>query len=372
MALLILQKLESFSDRKVVKEVKRNRYMQYFCQISDEELATFMHHSTLSKVRSRLGVSGVEMIEEACFQVLKKSRVIETEDALIDSTVQNSCIIYPNDVLLVNKAFRKMTLIAKNHGRALWWDNTALKKQWRQYNLDRKTPLKEWLQIFYELFKPAFSEFKFIFAENEPILSNILDVLSKQTAQKISGEIHIENRLVSLDDVDARPIKKGKKHPTCEFGTTLQMVFNRQGFLLQTENFLGHPGDSTLYQGTLLKLRKRLRKSPQTTVTDKGFRSQKNLQFTLKGMKHIFQGKSSDVTVEQRDFCKSARSATEGFIAVAKNLRGFRQSRYRGLDGHRQWTVLCQVAYNLKKFHLLVELDLIDEKVWDKLRHHAR
>ena len=39
----------------------------------------------------------------------------------------------------------------------------------------------------------------------------------------------------------------------------------------------------------------------------------------------------------------------EGFIAVAKNLRGFGRSLYRGIDGDRIWSLLCQVAYNLEK-----------------------
>ena len=38
-ALLILSRLRSLSDDKVVKQVKENRYMQYFCNVPDTELA---------------------------------------------------------------------------------------------------------------------------------------------------------------------------------------------------------------------------------------------------------------------------------------------------------------------------------------------
>ena len=64
----------------------------------------------------------------------------------------------------------------------------------------------------------------------------------------------------------------------------------------------------------------------------------------------MFLGRSDDVDEDQRDFCCKARSATEGFIAVAKNLRGFGRSLYRRLHGDKIWTLLCQTAYNLKKF----------------------
>ena len=65
---------------------------------------------------------------------------------------------------------------------------------------------------------------------------------------------------------------------------------------------------------------------------------------------NVFLGRSDDVDEDQRDFCRKARSATEGFIAVAKNLRGFGRSLYHRLHGDKIWTLLCQTAYNLKKF----------------------
>jgi len=38
----------------------------------------------------------------------------------------------------------------------------------------------------------------------------LLILLDSQNDLKIQGVRHIENRIVSLDEVDARPIKKGK------------------------------------------------------------------------------------------------------------------------------------------------------------------
>jgi IS5 family transposase len=174
--------------------------------------------------------------------------------------------------------------------------------------------------------------------------------LSNQTQQKLAGEQHIANRIVSLDEVDARPIKKGKTFPSCEFGTTLQMSFNRQGFMITTENLIGNPDESTLYGYTLHLFQKRMGGNPNTLVTDLGFRSKKNLENTPKSISNVFLGRSNDVDESQQEFCYKARSATEGFIAVAKNLRGFGRSLYHRLHGDRIWTLLCQTAYNLKKF----------------------
>ncbi|MDM8525803.1 hypothetical protein QUF80_20720, partial [Desulfococcaceae bacterium HSG8] len=107
---------------------------------------------------------------------------------------------------------------------------------------------------------------------------------------------------------------------------------------------------------------------PETVVTDLGFRSSANLgKNTPEEVRHVFMGRSSDVAEEKRDHCRKARSATEGFIAVAKNLRGFGRSLWHGLGGHRMWSLICQTAYNLRKFLQLWNEDEIGEESLRKL-----
>ncbi|QTA93053.1 transposase [Desulfonema magnum] len=195
----------------------------------------------------------------------------------------------------------------------------------------------------------------------------MLTRLNEQNEQKIAGERHIKDRTVSLSDPDMRPIKKGKSHPDCEFGTTAQMTFNRDGFMITVENFIGNPGDKKIFADTYDLFTDRMQGFPVTVVTDGGYRNPGNIENLPPQTENVFMGRSSDVCADQRDFCLSARSATEGFIAVAKNLRGFGRSLYRGLKGHRIWSLLCQTAYNLKKFLLLWFADEISEESLTKL-----
>lgn len=368
--LLLVQKLQRLSDRNVVRAAKENRYIQYFCQIPDQGLETFMNHSALCRFRQRLGVEGLEKVESLCFKAFLRLGVIETQTALIDSTVLQANILYPNDVLLIYKAFRKMALVAKAYGQAPWWDTAEIKRLWRAYNLARDPNRLEWLQQFFSRWLPAWAEFKGRFPHETDSIE-FLERLQQQTDDKLAGKRHIPDRLVSLDDIDARPIKKGKKHPSCEFGTTVQLVFNRQGFLMLSQTLLGNPGDSPSYQPCLEQLAQRTGKMPRVSVTDEGYRSADNLRFKPEGLEHRFLGRSADVDEEQRAFCRSARSATEGFVSTLKHLRGMSKSLYRNLSGHRQWTLLCQIAYNLKKFWLLFEADELPQAVLEKLALHA-
>jgi len=78
-------------------------------------------------------------------------------------------------------------------------------------------------------------------------------------------------------------------------------------------------------------------------------------------------GRSLDVDEAQQEACRKARAATEGFIAVAKHLRGFGRSLYRGLTGATLWTRLGQCAYTLQKFLQLYRAEALEESTLIKL-----
>ncbi len=374
-ALLIAMKLRGLSDRGVVAQVKENRYLQYFCQVPVDGLQTCLHPTSLVKFRQRLGTEGIAVIEQEVCDRFRRTGVIQGDDALIDSTVWENNIVYPNDVHLLVKAFKKMKQCAKRHPISIWWDDDEIKKLWRAFGLAKGAERATWLRAFHPLFCPALDTFK-IHVQSlhttpkpqrkaEKLLTR-LTLLDEQTHDKLAGVVSIPHRIVSLDEPDARPIKKGKVHPSCECGTTLQLAFNRDGFLITMENFIGKPDDTTLFPGTLALYRHRMKAPPDTVVTDLGYRSAKNV-IAAKESQTVFLGRTQDVSVEQQDVCHSARSATEGVIAVAKHLRGFGRSVYRGFSGDRIWSLLCQTAYNVKKFFLLYEQEHLDEDSLVKL-----
>lgn len=376
-ALLTISRLRGLSDRKIVEQVKENRHVQYFRNVPDEGLRTFLHPSSLSVFGKRLGEAGFLIIENEVFEMLRVAGVISGRDALIDSTVLEGDIIHPNDVQLIHKAFGKMRAFAKPHRIPVWWDDGELARLWREFGPDRKGSRAEWLAVFNGMFVPALEIFqeKIGALRTSPrrkkkaaTILDLLNILEGQTLLKIAGERHIKDRIVSLDDPDARPIKKGRSHPDCEFGTTLQLAFNRDGLMIAVENFIGCPNDKTPYPETIDIYIKRMSGCPDTVVTDLGFRSRANLGENTPGkVAHVFMGRSTDVAEDERDRCRRARSATEGFVAVAKNLRGFGRSLWHSLGGHRMWSLICQAAHNLKKFLQLWNEDEIGEESLRKL-----
>ena len=385
-AVSILARLRQLSDRKIIEHIQENRYMQYFCNVPDPDLRTFMNPSTLCRFRKRLGIEGISHIEDEVFTCLQRADVIEASMMLMDATVLDSPIIYPTDVRLLYQAFDKMARLATEGHIEPWWDSAHLKRRWRAYHQDRGYH-QTYLEEFYTLFPPALAGLKERLAQHQEPFDNhpdrllqarwrhliaVLTLLNEQTQQKLAGQRHIENRLVSLDDLDAPPLQKGKSHPKTEFGTTLQMTVNRQGVMITTENFIGQSNEKTLYAPTLERFRKRMGTYPGVAVTDAGYRSAKNRKLHHDDIDSVFMGKSmgksADVDEAHQAACRSARSATEGFIAVAKNLRGFGQSLYRRLAGATIWSRLKQCAYNLIQVLQLYRHEALSEATLTKLR----
>ena len=295
--------------------------------------------------------------------MLSNAGLVKADIALIDSTVLNARIAYPNDITLLFKALKKMHNLLHKQQIASDWNHDELKKRWRSFNLERKNATHlVWLEEFYGYFSQGLRQIQGMGLDNPAF-----EILNQQTQLKLKGETQIAERLVSLDDLDARPIVKGKKRPKCEFGTSLQMGFNRQGFLITTEILIGQPCDSARYLPLLEEFKDRLGSYPKKVVTDLGYRSDENRRLTPDAVKKVFLGKSSDVSKKDLKSCRSARSATEGFIAAAKSQYGFGQSRYWGVIGHRIWSKLSQVGYNLRKMMQLYRADKLSEKVQFKL-----
>ncbi len=107
--------------------------------------------------------------------------------------------------------------------------------------------------------------------------------------------------------------------------------------MITTENFIGQPGDKTLFLNTVEDYKNRMKGYAKNAVTDLGYGSLSNLKQGKDKIETIFMGRVEDVPDDLQDFFKKARSATEGFIAVAKTWRGFGRSLYKGF-GHASYT----------------------------------
>jgi len=97
-----------------------------------------------------------------------------------------------------------------------------------------------------------------------------------QTQQRLGGNRVIADRLVSLADPDARPIRKGKpQHPT-QFGYTLLLGEDERGFIADHQLQQGNPPDAAQLVPAVERVVAITGRVPGTVVGDRGFGSAAN------------------------------------------------------------------------------------------------
>ena len=72
------------------------------------------------------------------------------------------------------------------------------------------------------------------------------DRVIAQTQQVLGGNVHIKDRLISLFDPDARPIRKGNLRRPTEFGYKVCVTDEDRGFVTDYEVTRGNPADTTV------------------------------------------------------------------------------------------------------------------------------
>jgi hypothetical protein len=95
--------------------------------------------------------------------------------------------------------------------------------------------------------------------------------LLEQSALRLAGIRTIPDRLVSLADPDARPIRKGKpQHPT-QFGYTALVAKDERGFVVDHQVHRGNPPDATQLVPSVERVTTLTGWPPGTVVADRGF-----------------------------------------------------------------------------------------------------
>jgi transposase, IS5 family len=177
--------------------------------------------------------------------------------------------------------------------------------------------------------------------------------VARQINQRVAGE-PIKDRLVSLFDPDARPIRKGKLGKPNEFGFVSQLAEvtehtkrGARGLILPASTELGNPAEDTLLPGTVAEL-KRLGIRVREVALDGGF----NVRPTTTALadlapKNVFiAGRQEPGSKRTQRRMRRYRTGAEGRISHLKRRYGLDRSRLKGDAGRQIWTEWSILAYN--------------------------
>jgi transposase, IS5 family len=184
-------------------------------------------------------------------------------------------------------------------------------------------------------------------------LADRCEKIAGQIKQRVAGE-PIKDRIISLFDPDARPIRKGKLGKPNEFGYASQLAEvtentkpGARGLILPASTTLGNPAENTLLPGTAQELQ-RLGISPHEVALDGGFiPSQTTSALERLSPKQVFiAGRQEPPSKRTTRRLRRYRTGAEGRISHLKRRYGLDRSRLKGDEGRQIWTEWAILSYN--------------------------
>ena len=199
---------------------------------------------------------------------------------------------------------------------------------------------------------------------------NDLDTLIKcterivaQTRSRLAGVMpESASRLVSLHDVDARPIRKGRLGKPVEFGYKAQIVDNVDGVILDHNVEVGNPADAPQLAPAIARITTRTGHTPRAVTADRGY-GEASVERDLHdlGVRSVAIPRKSKPTAARREFEHRRafrekvkwRTGSEGRINHMKRNYGWNRTELTGLNGARTWCGHGVFAHNLVKIGTL-------------------
>jgi IS5 family transposase len=284
------------SYEELEREVTERIPWRFFCHLTLQDKVP--DATTLIKLNQRFGDERLSMLNKALVKHLVKTKSIRPRKIRIDSTTIETHITYPTDIGLLHQVVKTLTRHANSAGLNISSHVRATKKALAQLgaslkskNKGQKAQLKKTLQRTLDLASDTVKQCQAVIrkASTDTHKSfeqdlRIAEEVLAQTEQKLNGVQSIPERIVSLYDSEARPIRKGKLKKPNEFGRTLQLVQDSSGVILDHELQQGNPSDKTQLLPLVKKFKKRFGRAPSELAADKGYYSPKNIE-SLRSLK---------------------------------------------------------------------------------------
>jgi transposase, IS5 family len=381
--LMVLKQRYGWGYRTLVSEVSDSIHLRRFCRIALSERVP--DESTVRKLTRRIGPETVNELTRALIEKATRERRFRARAVRIDSTVVEADVRYPTDsglaahgVRMLAREGKKLAALVGEPKLRVRDRSRAMGRRWRAISrtIRRRTgeakaevlaltgqggellerSLREARQLVAAARRKARgrgAKTKIAAAAKLEQLADRCEKVAQQTKKRVAGE-PIGDRLVSLSDPDARPIRKGKLGKPNEFGYVTQLAEitentrpGSRGLILPAASRAGNPGENVLLPDTVAEL-ERLGLSPKEVAVDGGFHTGPTSEaLSALAPKRVFiTGRRQPGSRRTQRRLARYRVGIEGRISHLKRRYSLNRSRLKGARGQQIWTSWAILAYN--------------------------
>ena len=375
----------------LVREVSDSLHLRRFCRIALD--ARVPDESTVRKLTRRLGAEAVAEITRRLIAKATREKRFRARAVRVDSTVVEADVKYPTDADLASAGVRTLAregrklatkigaarTAVRDRSRAMGRTLRGISRTIRRRTGEAKAEVLKLTEQTGKLLERSVRETRRLAAQARrkargrgaraklraaARLEQLADRCSKvaeQIRKRVAGE-PITDRLVSLADPDARPIRKGKLGKPNEFGYVSQLAEvtantkpAARGFILPPATAPGNPTEDTLLPQTVAELRA-LGLSPREVALDGGFNTgpTSDALAEIAPERVFISGRQQPGSRRTQRRLQRYRTGAEGRISHLKRAYGLSRSRLKGDQGQRIWTGWGALTYNLDTYTRLL------------------
>jgi len=381
--LMLCKQRYRWGYRTLVAEVSDSIHLRRFCRISLSERVP--DESTVRKLTRRIGPDPVNELTRVLIVKATREKRFRVRAVRVDSTVIEADVKYPTDSGLAAQGVRALAREGKklaalvgetgrrvrDRSRAMGRTLRAMTRTIRRRSGEAKTEIMKLTSKSGKLLERSIAESrrlaalarrrargrgakaKLRAAVKLEQLADRCEKVAQQISKRAAGE-PIQDRLVSLSDPDARPIRKGKLGKPNEFGYVTQIAeatentrSGARGLILPAATAPGNPGENTLLPDTVTELQ-RLGLSPREVALDGGFHTDSTNEAlaALTPERVFISGRQQPGSRRTQRRLQRYRTGCEGRISHLKRSYGMNRSRLKGNEGQQIWTGWAILAYN--------------------------
>ncbi|MDF1595718.1 MAG: ISNCY family transposase [Acidimicrobiia bacterium] len=354
------------------------------------------HPTTLLKITTRCGSATVDQLNEVLITKAVEARLVKTSRVRADTTVVEADVKYPTDSGLLTRAVGKASrLIGRiqaagaarrtsvtDHVTEVQRHAHSIGVWLRRRSGEAKDEVLAITGQIADLTTEAMADAARIVTnarahlrrhpdtpEAGRVAATIDDLetlieragrVIDQTRQRLAGDTPPgSNRLVSLHDPDARPIRKGRLGKPVEFGFKAQIVDNEDGIILDHTVEIGNPSDAPQLIPAIERVKRRCGRPPDQVTADRGYgkASVDKALIDDVGVSYVAiprpgtptQKRKTEIDTDEFRELVRWRTGAEGRIACLKRQHGWSRSHLTGIEGARTWCGHGVLAHNLTK-----------------------
>ena len=381
--LMVVKQRSGWGYETLVREVSDSLHLRRFCRVALTERVP--DESTIRKLVRRLGPDVIDAVTRALIvSATTGERRFVARTARIDSTVVEADIRYPTDLGLAADATRVLARagatvrgLTGSSAKPVRDRSKAVAARLRRLSRSLAARTGEAKPLALRLTGEAGALVEQSVREAQRLVATLrerargrgaarkraaadrLEVLieratkvAEQIRKRLRGE-RIADRLVSLADPDARPIRKGKLRAPTEFGYVVQLAEvcehsgrGARGLIVPAASVIGSANEAELLPITAAEL-DQAGLHPRVLALDGGF-TRGTVATALPDASTVFISGRQTTGSRRRDRRLARfRVGIEGRISHLKRRYGLGRSRLRGHTGQRIWTAWAILAYNL-------------------------